>query len=679
MSENTVSPTSREEPAKDSKEFAHRWAAELRTAEETLKHWHERAEKIILRFIDDRSDTDKADTQRLNLFTANTQTMEALLFGKTPEVGAQRRFADTQDDEARVAGLILERMLNTEVEDEADVEQEALRNALRDRLIPGFGSVRLRYEIGEMVTGEATPAILGPDGVTQAEAVPAQETRPNERAPVDYVYWKDELWSPCRVYAETRWRAWRAKMSKDQLVERFGEEIGNAIQLDTANATNDSPDDDLKVKDHLGRADVWEIWSKDDKTVYWLTKSYPDLLDKKPDPLGLKGFWPSPRPMFANLTTSKLLPQPDFVMAQDLYNEIDDLATRALWLEQCIRVRGLYDKNNEELKRVLDSGPNSMIPVDGWAAFAEKNGIAGAIDWFPLEMVTQALDALNAQMDRKIAQLYQITGMSDIMRGQASEQATATEQAIKARFASVRVQTLQDEFARFASDTQRIKAEIIATHFDPQNILDRSNIMRTPDAPLAQAAVALIKSDIYQWRISVNPDSVSLTDFAALKQERFEFATAIGTYFQNMIPFVQMLAQASPVAAQAAVQFVINMAQSMVAGLKGAAEMEGIFDEFVAKLEQAAQRPPPPPQPDPKLETEKVKAQAAQTKAGAEQFKAKADVVKTGMEMQQAAQEHAHAMQAGVMDHQLGIQSAEAKERALALKGVNETTERGPT
>ena len=48
------------------------------------------------------------------------------------------------------------------------------------------------------------------------------------------------------------------------------------------------------------------------------------------------------------------------------------------------------------------------------------------------------------------------------MRGQSSQQTTATEQAIKARFASVRVQSLQDEFARFCSDTQKIKAEMTA-------------------------------------------------------------------------------------------------------------------------------------------------------------------------------------------------------------------------
>jgi stress-induced morphogen len=105
--------------------------------------------------------------------------------------------------------------------------------------------------------------------------------------------------------------------------------------------------------------------------------------------------------------------------------------------------------------------------------------------------------------------------MSDIMRGQASQQTTATEQAIKARFASVRVQSMQDEFARFCSDTQRIKAEIISKHFEPQTIIERSNIMRTPDAQFAEQAVQLIKDKFSEYRITVNPDSVSLTDFAA--------------------------------------------------------------------------------------------------------------------------------------------------------------------
>lgn len=673
-------PLDPEDPAKDDAELASRWAAELADAEKEMKEWHKRGDQIVARYLDDRDgDRKSRSLQRLNLYTANTNTMEALLFGKTPDVGVDRRFADSMDDVARVASEMLERLLNADVEDE---EQEALRNALKDRLNPGFGTSRLRYEMGETEMGEAQAAQTDPEsGVELAPAVPAPELRPNEKAALDYVFWKDEMWSPCRVYADVRWRAWRARMSKAQLIKRFGKK--KALQVAaTTEAANDNKESDgeVKFREYLQRSDVWEIWSKEDRTVYWVSPGYPGLLDKQEDPLGLKGFWPSPRPMFANLSTSKLLPTPDFALAQDLYDEIDDMATRAMRLEQAIKVRFVYDKNNEELKRLVSQVDSEEgIGVDSWAAFSDKGKLEGAISWLPIDMIVKALEVLNEQMDRKIAMLYQITGMSDIMRGQASEQTTATEQAIKARFASVRVQTLQDEFARYASDAQRIKAEIIARHFDPQTIIDRSNIMRTPDQQFAQQAVELIKSDFYQWRISVDPDSVSLTDFAALKQERFEFAQTLSSYFQSMIPFVEMLAAGPPGAAQAAVKFIIDLAQTMVAGLKGSNEMEGIFDQFVAQLEQAAQQPPQPPPPDPKLATEQVKAQAAQTKAGAEQFKAKADVVKTGMEMQQSALEHKQSMEQAKVDHSLGIQSAEAKERELSLKAVNSVTEKGKT
>src|SRR5207253_1902434 len=158
----------------------------------------------------------------------------------------------------------------------------------------------------------------------------------------------------------------------------------------------------------------------------------------------------------------------------------------------------------------------------------------------------------------KIGLLFQVTGMSDIMRGQASQQTTATEQAIKARFASVRVQFMQDEFARFCSDVQRIKAEIIAKHYDAQTIIDRSNVLRTPDAELAQQAVQLIQSPDADFRVMVNPDNVALQDFAALKAERTEFANSIAGYFQGMIPMIQLLASV-PGAAQAGMEFTVEL------------------------------------------------------------------------------------------------------------------------
>jgi hypothetical protein len=65
--------------------------------------------------------------------------------------------------------------------------------------------------------------------------------------------------------------------------------------------------------------------------------------------------------------------------------------------------------------------------------------------------------------------LYQVTGQADIMRGQATVAgASATESAAKARFGSVRMQRRQDEFARFVSEAQALKLEVICKHFLPE-------------------------------------------------------------------------------------------------------------------------------------------------------------------------------------------------------------------
>ena len=91
--------------------------------------------------------------------------------------------------------------------------------------------------------------------------------------------------------------------------------------------------------------------------------------------------------------------------------------------------------------------------------FAEKGGIKGQVDWLPIEQVAAALSQLRDYRTELLSLLYQVTGMSDIMRGSTQQGETATAQAIKAKFASTRVQlhagrvrTLRD---RPAADARR--------------------------------------------------------------------------------------------------------------------------------------------------------------------------------------------------------------------------------
>lgn len=631
------------------------WTLEIKAAKKNREDFLKQGDEAVQRYLDERKDTN-GPKSRLNLFHANVTTLRALLYGKTPKVDVSRRFNDSQDDDARVGAEMMDRILNTDIESDDDGFTSALRYALEDWILVGLGQMWLRYETGEEEVTPAQPARMGPcphcggtgqmqgpmgnmpcaecGGTGQVELaseVPETTRRPDEDCDVDYIHWRDFLWSPCRTWHEVRWVAKRLEMTKDAARKRWPQ----AEKLPLTCRLPEGEDRVAeKVKDAWSRVEVWEIWDKETKTQLFFVEGYTGILETNPDPLELENFFPCPRPLITNATTGKFMPKPDLFLAKDLYDEIDTITHRIKRLEHCAKVRWAYDGGVPDLRRIFeDAFEGQGIPVKNWNQLMEGGGIAGAMQFAPLDVIVKALEILSARRAEKIQLMYQITGMSDIVRGQAAQRATATEQSIKAQFASTRVQTAQDELARIASDAQRIRAEIISKWFSPETIVERSNVMQTPGAQRAQAAVELIKGNMWQYRITVRPESIALPDMATQRQERSEAVQALGTYFQSMMPLVQMAGSAGPQGIGTVMEFVIATGQWMLSGLRGAAEVEEAFDKFAAKAAQLASQPPPPPQPNPRLQVEQIKAQA-------ETGRAQADMQQTAMDSQAAQAEH---------------------------------------
>lgn len=623
----------KESEFKDTPEdWGKRWKLEIDHAKKWLERWHKDGKGVVEAYLDDREGTAGYDdgVTRWNLFWSNVTTQRALMYGQTPRVSVDRRFADARDDQARVAAETLERALNSDIEKDGDTYAEALAQALEDRLLPGLGQARVRYEV-ETEEVEGQPPILNEDGTEKAQAVPAGERISYECVETDYVHWRDFLWSPARTWKGVRWVAFHAEMSRAQLKKRFGEDVAKFVPM-RAGKSEREDDDERKEPTPWDRASVFEIWDKETKTVYWFCDGHPRILDKKKDPLGLQGFFPCPRPMLANCTTTKLVPRPDYMLAKALYEEVNVLSTRIRCLEHAVAVRGVYDASSPSVKRVLsDAAENALIPVENWAMFAEKGGIKGQVDWLPIEQVVGVLTQLVQQRQVVKDALFEITGMADLMRGQAAQAgASATEQSIKAKFGSVRMQALQDEFARFASDLQRLKAEIMAKRFQPESIIRQSNIEHTPDAPMAQQAVSLIKDRFSAYRIQVKPEAVSMQDFAALKAESMEVITGVSGFMQASAPVVQMVPGSLP--------FLLQILQWGVARIRGAGSIEGVLDQAIAAAEQAQQQAAQNPQqqpPDSKLLAQQMKGQQDQQKIKAE---LEADIVRTQVELQADAQ-----------------------------------------
>jgi hypothetical protein len=644
---------------------AQRWRAEFKAAREALKGWHDSAEECDRKY---RDDVDR-EGQRLGLYAAGVDLKEATLYGNAPNADVERRDSDQDDDVARVAAELLERVLNNDLERTEEGAPAAYGLALKDWLIPGMGNVWHRLE-RKTEKVDAVDPIVGPDGQEQAPAVPATSQTVSEEVPTEYKYWKDQLWSPCRVFPECRWFAYRALLSKKTIAKKFGEQnVPLSIGADAADKT--------VPKTPWARAEVWEIWDKENACVWWFVEDHPRVLtpigdDGQPlphnpdgsisDPLEISGFWPFPEPLFEGLTNSKLVPRPSYARAQDQYNAIDDETTRIGLLRDAIDASGIYDKTVGELGDILNSrGENRMVPAANYKALAEKGGIAASVMWKPLEAIVGAMTVLRDLRREDIDLLFQVDGTSDIMRGQATEGgATATEQAIKAKYGSIRGGKAQKRFAAFVADAQRIRGEIICKHFDPQTIAERANAqgLPQPDQMLVPQAIALLKSDFGRFRISVKSESVSLTDFAANKQEAIDVVGMIGQFMEAVGPLVQGMPQLGPL--------MLQLLTAFVARVKGGDAAEPILDQMVKMVEQAAQQQAmtaqQPKPPDPKVQAEQVKLQGVQEKTSAETAKAKMGVVQTVLETQQAAAEHQQTMQ-----------QLEGQVRADALK----TFERG--
>lgn len=610
-----------------------RWSDEITAAEKELEKFHESARKVVKRYIDDR-DATQTQSKWFNIFNSNVSILESSLYAQIPHVDVARRFNDMDDDVARVAANILQRAITQDMS-EADCDfDQVMRQTVSDRLVPGIGSawVRLEVETKEQVDPVTGEVMLDAETENPLEQIDSQEVA------IDYVYWEDFLWSPCRVWGESRWVARKVYLDRDACIKRFGEELGSKIPL------NSKPEkllNDPQTPQHLvlQRACIYEIWDKPTKTVLWYSKGVEQLLDEKKDPLGLDGFYPCPKPLFANLTTSNCKPKPDFQMMQDQYYELDEVNNRISLLIIACKVVGVYDRGADGIQRMLTEGfDNTLIPVDNWAMFAEKGGVKGSIDWLPLEAVITAIDKLSQHREIIKQQIYELTGINDVVRGNTKASETLGAQELKSKYAGVRMQKLQDEVVRFATEILRIKANILVKHFEPPILAKMANVdnMTPEDQELVIPALELLKSgdDELEWRIIIDSDAMAQVDFARQKQERSEFLNSVATFLQSSSTVGQGAPQLVPL--------MLQMLKFGVAGFRVSRDIEGIFDkyikEFNAEIEATKNAPPPPDPEQMKMQAEQQRAdQDHQRQMAADAQKAQQETIKAqnALSMQQ--------------------------------------------
>jgi hypothetical protein len=447
-----------ETPKDLGKHDARFWLREIEAAKSRLSDWHEDAEEAEEAYCDEK----ERGFGRLNIFWANVETQKAAIgedFGK-PEV-TRVNMPEDDDGLARHVANVWERAIAAAVDDTKDNHDIAL--AVSDMFLPGRGVVW-----------------------QEVEAEDSQDGKPRwVKAPIVRVCWRDYLEGKAARWGSVPWVSRAHEFTRDELVSecKMSEAAAAKVPLNVACDVKEIGGKRLSKKDQeqFKRARVWEIWTKfpSKLRIYVAEGYYDDVLAVDDDPYKLKDFFPCARPMLANGDEGWQKPITDYSRYEDQAKELDKVCQRIYVLTDLLRNRGAYDKRFKELADLMKSEDGTFVAIENWAELQAKGGLEAVIQAMDLETIAVVIDKLKMQRRDLIELIYELSGVSDLARGQTDPQETLGAQKLKKSFGSGRFRMREDRSREFAAEAYGIKGEIIAEMF-PREQLEEMTGLKLP-------------------------------------------------------------------------------------------------------------------------------------------------------------------------------------------------------
>lgn len=616
----------------------HRWLLEWNLASKVEEDWRKRAKSAVERYRDEKDG--KAETggsPRFNIFHSNVQTIMPSLYGKTPAPDIRRRYRD-RDPVGRQASEVLERAVEFLLDDGSF--DEAMMAAVFDRCTVGRAVTRVRY-VPQFNTDDDALT----DQIIEWEPIP----------------WEDFRRGPGRRWQDVTWIGFRHWLTVEDGVERFGPDFKDI----EADAHPEAVEEDGPDNDTFKRVEVWEIWDKLKREVIYIApKNKHGPLKTVPDPLNLKGFFPIPKPLYAIPDSGSLLPVEEFRIYRDQAAELDTLTARITRIVEVLKVRGVADSRIAELWNTENMEDGEFAAASDVTQYLQGGGLENAIWIMPIDKIIAVLRVLYESREAVKQTIYEITGISDILRGASKQAETATAQSIKAQWGSIRMQRAQRDVQRYARDLIRIGAEIIGEQFEVETLAKMTGVQLPTEqdlAAMAQMAMqqgddprelmqeptwekvrAVLSDDLLRaYRIDIETDSTIEADEQADKDSRIELSTALmGSLTQGL-----QIAAAAPELAP----LVKDTLLFVIRGFKDSRALEASIEESMDKgieaLEQSQQQQGADPTQELKVQQEQIKAQTAQVKAQADVAKANATIAQSRIDQQHAGHEHQYDMQ----------------------------------
>lgn len=650
------------------KRDANFWHRQLELADKEEKDWRERAQKVL----DTYRAEGKDGPSRFNILWANTQVQFAAMYSARPKPDVRRRHR-TKDDIGRAVSTVLERAIEWSMDSGYDFDRMCEKFVL-DYLLPGRIVGRCKYhpffqtKVREELALEA-PAELGErqeveeidvDGETAFLVKTEFDDLMSEECRAYHVPWDQYRQAPANCWDDVWWVAYGDNfLTKDEVVEQFGEDFDDVPCEFTDAVKGESEPDEGEIK----RCQIWEVWDRETKKVYGVVEGYDKLLMTADDPLGLDGFYPQPEPVQMIETPNSMIPLPEYTMYQCQAEELNVVTKRIDLIADAMKVKGFYPGDKAaEVNAALQSDETILVPVDDWAAHAERGGIKGMIDWMPVKEIADVWQRLIVHRQQIIASIYELIGISDIQRGATDPRETRGAQQLKANYGARRLLPKQQRFQRFLRDLLRIKAEIMAEHFSPKTLSAMTGIQVTPEME------TVLRSDVMRsFTIDIETDSTVAPDEEREKQGVAEFMAAMSSFVQQTAPIVA----SEPAAAKPVGTMLLWLSRKF----KIARDVEQDIEDFVEAIQQQQGRRNSAE--DAAAAEAKAKMQADQMKSQAE-IKMKADKMQMELKLEEVSSQREEARKDRELAADIRRKDIEAKariERENALAGVKASRE----
>ena len=594
------------------------WIREISAAKKRDKRFLKEGKRVLE--IYDGGSGDEAKKQPFSLLYSNTETLLPALYSAIPRPVVQRRFKDEDPigKSAATAGQrVLEFMLDTNME-EYESFDEAMRSAVMAALLPGRGVAAVKYT-------HETVDVPGEEG---AEATPVKNW---ELVCLDGKPWDRFLHGYSKKWSTVPWIAYEMHLDKEEAAKAgIPENIRAAIQFTKGEESDESDDQTQKTdsEEMTGETETalfYQIWDKRGgrKVKYFCPQYKEALCAVVDDPLGLTGFFNTPRPIQLVERVDDLTPVPLYSLYEDQAQEVNTLTVRIKHLIKAIKATGAYDTElGDDIKKIVESEEGELIPSDKSSSLAAEKGLQNAIWMWPVEKLIVVLKELYVAREQAKMVVYEITGISDIIRGSTKASETATAQEIKSQWGTLRLKRPQKEVQRYARDLLRMMLDVAAQKFGVRTWAQMTGlpfvtqeakqqalliqqaammqqqqpdpqIMQTLQSPVWEEVLQTLREDYQRaYRIDIETNSTVEPEAAEDQKQIAELMNALAQYLNGVSPLVQ----------SGAMPF--EAAQAMMLAITRRFRFGNEIEDYIKQMQ------PPKPPDDGKAKQAEMDAQA---------------------------------------------------------------------